>query len=159
MDRRSLGKRAVKRVSSTFASFPGESAAVDLASTGPQACGPAGNASNSEEYQDQADEGLKYDSEDDSQDDDDMENVSPSLTESLCDWAVHFRVSLVALTALLAILRVYHPFLPNYARTLLNTVTSYTIQVVAGGTYHYIGILKAFAKSFERIWCHIPNRH
>ena len=110
MDRRSLGKRAVKRVSSTFASFPGESAAVDLASTGPQACGPAGNASNSEEYQDQADEGLKYDSEDDSQDDDDMENVSPSLTESLCGWAVHFRVSLVALTALLAILRVYHLF-------------------------------------------------
>ncbi|KAL0149285.1 hypothetical protein M9458_055323 [Cirrhinus mrigala] len=45
------------------------------------------------------------------------------------------------------------------ARTLLNTTTSYSIQVVAGGTYHYVGILKAFAKSMKRIWFHIPDRH
>lgn len=154
MDRRSLRKRAVKRVSSLFSSFPDEM----------QITGAAENATVNitEEDQNQGDQGQAshiFDSEDDSQSDDDIVNVSTSLTESLCDWAVHFRVSLVALTALLAILRVHHPFLPKDARTLLHTTTSYSIQVVAGGTYHYVGILKAFAKSMDRIWSHIPNRH
>jgi len=129
-----------------------------------QDCGAAESATvnicNSAEYQDQGDQGEISDIEDDdSQSDDDIENVSISLSESLCDWAVHFRVSLVALTALLAILRVHHPFLPKDARTLLHTITSYSIQTVAGGTYYYIGILKAFSKSMKRIWSHIPSRH
>lgn len=86
-------------------------------------------------------------------------NVSTSLTKPLCVWAVHFRVCLVALTALLIILRVHCSFLPKDPRTLLKTTSSYNIQVFAGGTYHYFGILKTFAKSIEQFWSHIPDRY
>lgn len=66
-----------------------------------------------------------------------------SLTESLANWAVRFGVSLVALTALLSLLRVYHSELPKDARTILKTNTEYKIQNRCGGLYHYRGILAA----------------
>lgn len=159
MDRRSLRKRAVKRVNSLLACFDNE-----LQGSGTNELPSSETAENvtvnvfntlDDSVEDQ---GEFSDSEDECQNDD-IESVQIPLTDSLCDWAVHFRVSLVALTALLAILRVHHPSLPKDARTLLNTTTSYSIQAVAGGTYHYIGILKAFAKSMEQVWGHIPNMH
>ncbi|XP_056608437.1 uncharacterized protein si:dkey-242h9.3 isoform X1 [Triplophysa dalaica] len=159
MDHRSLRKRAVKRVNSLLASFDNEmqaSGSKELQST-ESAENVTINVFNKQEDSVEDQQHIS-DSEDDSQNYD-IESVHIPLTESLCDWAVNFRVSLVALTALLAILRVHHPSLPKDARTLLHTTTSYSIQAVAGGTYHYISILKAFAKSMEHVWCHIPNRH
>lgn len=133
MDRRSLRKRAVKKVSSILASYH------DDLYSGPDIS--AANLSKPVGNCDPGDQGQISDSDDESQNDDDIGNVSTSLTESLCDWALHFRVSLVALTALLAILRLHHPFLPKDARTLLKTTTSYSIHILAGGTYHYFGKL------------------
>ncbi|KAG7459049.1 hypothetical protein MATL_G00227080 [Megalops atlanticus] len=153
MDRRTLRKRAVKKVSSFLASFHNEEDVLT-------ACGPetaAVNCGEQVENQNQVDQGQIWDSNDESHNDD-MGNVTP-LDESLCDWAVHFRVPLVALTALLSILRIHHPSLPKNARTLLKTTTSYTIQDLADGTYHYFGILQTFEKSLEQMWSCIPNRH
>ncbi|KAL7859101.1 hypothetical protein SRHO_G00142480 [Serrasalmus rhombeus] len=55
------------------------------------------------------------------------------LRSSLSDWAVEFGVSLVALSALLSILRVHHPFLPKDGRSLLKTRTEYVVEKTAGG--------------------------
>ncbi len=68
-------------------------------------------------------------------------------------------MSLVALTSLLGILKVHHPFLPKDGRTLLKTATSYSIQNAAGGTYHYFGILKSLSKTLEKIWSFVPDKY
>lgn len=77
-------------------------------------------------------------------DDDDDGGIEPcSLRESICNWALKFGISLVALTALLSILQFYHPDLPKDARTILKTNSRYTIQKKIGGQYHYFGILSS----------------
>lgn len=55
--------------------------------------------------------------------------------------AVNFKVSSVALTDLLTVLRRYHPLLPNDARTLNQTCVY--VQVLAGAEYFYFGILQS----------------
>lgn len=65
----------------------------------------------------------------------------------------------MALTALLGILKLHHPYLPKDGRTLLKTSTSYSIQNVAGGTYHYFGIVKALSKTLEKIWSSVPDKN
>ncbi|KAK7120053.1 hypothetical protein R3I94_020166 [Phoxinus phoxinus] len=64
-----------------------------------------------------------------------------SLSDKIADWARHFGISLVALSALLGILRLSHPDLPKDGRTLLRTKTKYSIQEKAGGKYYYFGII------------------
>ncbi|XP_028281085.1 uncharacterized protein LOC114448365 [Parambassis ranga] len=154
MDRHTLRKRAVKKVNSLIASFHNEE--DDFAACGSESAVVNCGLENQDQGHGIRDQSLS-DSDDESQDDD-MGN-GMSLDESLCDWAVHFRVPLVALTALLSILRVHHPSLPKDARTLLKTTTSYTIHDLAGGTYYYFGIWKAFEKSLAHIWSCIPNKH
>lgn len=63
------------------------------------------------------------------------------LQSSLEGWAIEFGISLIALSALLSILKIYHPSLPKDGRTLLKTNASYTISSIAGGMFHYCGIL------------------
>lgn len=46
------------------------------------------------------------------------------LQSSLADWAIEFGISLIALSALLTILKVHHSSLPKDGRTLLKTKTS-----------------------------------
>ncbi|KAL7859091.1 hypothetical protein SRHO_G00142380 [Serrasalmus rhombeus] len=61
------------------------------------------------------------------------EDLSHSdLRSCLSDGAVEFGVSLVALSALLSILRVHHPFLPKDGRSLLKTRTEYVVEKIAG---------------------------
>lgn len=72
-----------------------------------------------------------------------------SLADSISNWAVHFGISLVALTALLGILRMKHPELPKDGRTLLRTKTEYLILERAGGQYHYVGILSSLTASLS----------
>ena len=78
-------------------------------------------------------------------------NEHVSLLDSLASWAIQFSVSLVALTALLSLLRVYHPELPKDARTILKTKMDYRIQEKCGGLYHYRGILKALHNTLTQL--------
>jgi len=82
----------------------------------------------------------------------DDEGVEPcSLKDKTCSWALTFGISLVALTALLGILRFYHPDLPKDRRTVLKTNTQYTIQNKVGGQYHYFGILSSSKRTLSQI--------
>ncbi len=64
---------------------------------------------------------------DSDRDTDETVDQSCNLGASLHNWALTFGVSLVALTALLGLLRLYHPDLPKDARTLLKTkITQHT---------------------------------
>lgn len=82
-----------------------------------------------------------------------------NLQSSLADWAVAFGVSLMALSALLSILTIYHPSLPKDGRTLLKTKTSYKINNVAGGVFHYCGILNSIGKILDKMWSTVPDGH
>lgn len=50
-----------------------------------------------------------------------------NLLGSLADWPLRFWVSLVALSALLSILRVHFPFLPKDGMSLLEIKTDYKV--------------------------------
>ncbi|XP_037394010.1 uncharacterized protein LOC119263270 [Pygocentrus nattereri] len=75
-----------------------------------------------------------------------IEDLSHSdLRSSLSDWAVEFGVSLVALSALLSILRVHHPFLPKDGRSLLKTRTEYVVEKKDSSTrnmYHIVSFVE-----------------
>lgn len=73
-----------------------------------------------------------------------------SLTDSISNWAIQFGISLVALTALLGIVRICHPDLPKDARTILRTQTKYSILERAGGQYHYFGILASLRNTLSK---------
>ncbi|KAA0721204.1 hypothetical protein E1301_Tti021589 [Triplophysa tibetana] len=79
----------------------------------------------------------QYVSEPDSESESEFVKDPVSLAESLANWAVQFGVSLVALSALLTLLRLYHPELPKDARTILKTKTEYKILQKCGGLYYY----------------------
>ncbi len=80
------------------------------------------------------------------------------LQSSLADWAVSFGISLIALSALLSILKIYHPSLRKDGRTLLKTKTSYTVNSVACGMFHYRGILNSIEKILDKVWSTVPDR-
>ncbi len=86
----------------------------------------------------------------DSEDSDNEVNETFSLSDSISNWAIHFGISLVALTALLGILRICHPDLPKDARALLKTRTKYSILDRAGGQYHYFGILSSLRNTLSK---------
>lgn len=79
------------------------------------------------------------------------------LLGSLGDWAVRFGVSLVALSALLSILRIYFPFLPKDGRSLLKTKTDYKVEMLAGGSFHYFGIVNVVQRKFTRLLSSFPE--
>ena len=73
-----------------------------------------------------------YESSSDSSDD---ETISFNLQNALAAWAVQFSITLCVLSALLLILRVFHPELPKDARTILKTKRNYAIERRAGGGF------------------------
>lgn len=73
-----------------------------------------------------------------------------TLTRRLSNWAITYGISHIALTALLAILCLYHPELPKDARTILHTKISYTVKELCNGFYHYFGIKSAIAQTLSR---------
>jgi len=113
------------------------------------------HASDSEEPC--AESSSEVDSDDDQSDEENL--VSDDLVGSLASWAVNFGISLIALSALLTILRVHLPFLPKDGRTLLRTKTSYRTQMIAGGDFHYFGILNSLKTAFENMWSKVPDQH
>lgn len=74
------------------------------------------------------------------------------LKSSLADWAIEFGISLIALPALLTILKVHQSSLAKDGRTLLKTKTSYSISSIAGGVFHYCGILNSVWKILDKVW-------
>lgn len=83
----------------------------------------------------------------------------PTITTSLMNWALEYSITLVALTALLSILKNHHPSLPKDAKTLLHTSRNYIIKQVAGGAYFYFGIVNSLSRFLSDAWCKIPDRH
>ena len=77
----------------------------------------------------------------------------------LRDWATHFGVSLIALSALLSILKPHHPSLPKDARTFLKTQTYHSIASLAGGSFHYLGIQNMFSQIFQKLTSVVPSHH
>lgn len=58
-------------------------------------------------------------------------------------WALRFHITLVALTALLLLLRVFDATLPLNARTLLGTLKKTENIEMCGGDYHHFGLQRA----------------
>lgn len=86
-------------------------------------------------------------------------DVPKDLSGCLRDWAIHFGISLIALSALLSILKVHHPSLPKDARTLLQTETRHSIVPLESGSFHYFGIQKMFNHLFQKLTSVVRNYH
>ncbi|KAL2086019.1 hypothetical protein ACEWY4_017078 [Coilia grayii] len=85
--------------------------------------------------------------------DSDVDNDEPEqdfLIRSLKYWATTYSVSLVALSALLSILKVFHPTLPKDGRTLLGTQTHVPTIKIEGGEYYHFGLVNGL---LSRIKC------
>ncbi|KAL2102394.1 hypothetical protein ACEWY4_001562 [Coilia grayii] len=79
----------------------------------------------------------------------------PGLHQKLKHWAASFSVPLIAITALLTILRKSHPELPKDARTLLGTRPAVPVQTVGNGEYFHFGLTKGILSKLSTI--HLPN--
>ena len=93
--------------------------------------------------------------------DDDKNDVDDTrdLASCLRDWSRQFGISLIALSALMSILKVHHPSLPKDARTLLKTQISHAVSSLAGGSFHYFGIQNMFSKIFQRLAFIVPDSY
>lgn len=89
----------------------------------------------------------KLESEDDKDelsDEGDCQRKENSLSDNLRTWAVNFKITLAALTALLLILSLFtSATLPRNARTLLNTPRSTETVEISGGEYYHFGLKRA----------------
>jgi hypothetical protein len=82
----------------------------------------------------------------------DTDDLTVNLGVALADWAVQFNITLRALTALLCILRLFHPELPKTGTTLLHTKRNFKIARRAGGEYFYFGIVTALTQTLNTIF-------
>ena len=101
------------------------------------------------------------DSECDSSDDvcDEVEaSVHVDLCDSLRTWAVSFGITLIALSALLCILRKYHPTLPKDGRTLMKTARAIQIEQKAGGSFYHFGLLTGIKILIDRLHDRFPQK-
>jgi len=103
--------------------------------------------------------GSESDGESESASDEDSLDITKDLVGCLRDWATHFHISLIALSALLSILKVHHPSLPKDARTLLKSQTHYSVVSLASGSFHYFGIQKMFSHIFQKLTLVVRNLH
>ncbi|GBO03826.1 hypothetical protein AVEN_56183-1, partial [Araneus ventricosus] len=86
------------------------------------------------------------------------ENSLPTQTENeklrddLKNWAVRFRISHVAISALLCILRMHKCFnLPCDSRTLLQTPLTVPVESVSPGLYSHIGLEYNLIKLWSKV--------
>lgn len=73
-----------------------------------------------------------------------------SLSDELADWVTKYRIVHAAVGDLLRILKRWHPELPVDCRTLLQTPRTVAVQRVAGGDYHYFGLLSMLVAHVEK---------
>lgn len=160
--RSNFRKRAVKRVNQLFESLNDEDSSVEdnmeedysvehgeIASSSdlPPNCGSESNGES------------ELTSDEDSHVDESEDFPKDDLVGCLRNWATHFGVSLIALSALLSILKVHHPSLPKDARTLLKTQTCHSVASLAGGSFHYFGIQNMFSRIFQKLRPVVPSHH
>lgn len=86
-------------------------------------------------------------------------NDKSDLRSSITDWALRFGLSLIALSALLAILRVQFPFSPKDGWSLLKTKTEYNVEMIAGGSFHYFSIVNAFRNTLRSVCSRFTDWH
>jgi hypothetical protein len=79
------------------------------------------------------------------------------LGDALRNWAVRFNITLVALSALLLILRVCHSSLPKDARTLLKTRRNVTTEQKAGGQFFHFGLLESLQLLLHKLGDKMPD--
>ena len=91
-------------------------------------------------------------------DSDDQDTEELSLAENLTNWAIHFGITLVAVTALLAILKIHHPELRKDAGGLLKTRQTTAVEEKAGGHYFYFCILEAFRQILTDVVSSISDK-
>ncbi len=87
-----------------------------------------------------------------------MQNLDSSINNSLNQlqtklqtWAASFCIPLIALTALLSILRSEFPDLPKDARTLLGTQTQVPVANICNGEYYHFGLINGLRNILGRI--------
>lgn len=83
--------------------------------------------------------------------DEDFLSEQIGLPEKLADWARTYGIHLNAVSALLNVLQVDHPYLPKDARTLLGTLTVHDIKKVAGGEYYHFGLESSLVRQLSSI--------
>ena len=76
-------------------------------------------------------------------------------------WASQNNISVVALSGLLSLLRVFHPSLPKDPRTLMKTPRESNITAVEGGAYFHFGIVESLSKSKDLLYflSHSQSHH
>ena len=84
-------------------------------------------------------------------------SIQVDLCDSLSQWAVRFGVTLVALSALLCILRKYHPTLPKDGRTLMKTARVTQIEQKAGGSMYHFGLLTGIKVLIDKLYDRLPQ--
>ena len=72
-----------------------------------------------------------------------------SIRNDLANWACKYSIPLVAVSALLGVLQPRFPDLPKDARALLKTPTNVTLEHLAGGEYHHLGISAGILAQLE----------
>lgn len=157
-ERSNMRKRAVKRVNKMFESLEKEMNSQPEKRPTQDGVEASSSVDAFEIDAYESEEEAASDSEE-SSDDDSGRFSCDDLANSLSGWAVRFGVSLVALTALLSILKVHHPFLPKDGRSLLKTANRYVVEKLAGGSFYYFGILNSLGKTFETLSFKFPDRH
>lgn len=158
--RSNLRKRAVKRVNQLFESlndednsvednteedYSVEHGAVASSSDLPPNCGSESNGES------------ELTSDEDSHVDERGDFLKDDLAGCLRDWATHFGVSLITLSALLSILKAHHPTLPKDAKTLFKTQTCHSVASLAGGSFHYFGIQNMYSRIFQKLTSVVPS--
>jgi len=78
------------------------------------------------------------------------DNEEQNISDDIAEWATKFKISIVALSALLLILRLHKLQVPKDARTLLKTPLNYSIQCIAGGDYFYNGVKNSITSAIKR---------
>ena len=86
----------------------------------------------------------------------DNQASEPPLKEALMNWVMHYGITLVNVTALLAILKMFHPELPKDARSLMKTKRTIAIKETANDQYFYFGFWDAFRHVIAALVSFIP---
>jgi len=83
----------------------------------------------------------EYDSDTVEEETQEEEDSEANLVQKLGLWASAHNITIVALSALLSVLRVHHPSLPKHPKTLLKTPRQFNIKTVEGGSYYHFGLV------------------
>ncbi|XP_025110695.1 uncharacterized protein LOC112574075 isoform X2 [Pomacea canaliculata] len=81
-----------------------------------------------------------------SSDSENSENDDYDLVRELGRWASSFNITVVAVSALLSLLRIYHPSLPKDPRTVMKTARHINVRTIEGGSYYHFGITNCLSK-------------